>query len=177
MSKGAVLAGAAVLLIGLVVVFLRWQSAQEARDTYRRLADSLQVAVDSFEVEYAKVKVELPPLDPDDDRNFWYEEARRAQANQWMLLRDVDLKRLKKAGLADPVNQLRNDLVAHPEQIQIQGVMGGTMGFNAPEIALLNSRWVFARFEDGHIAGSCLLEYLVAPDSTIQWKVLKTTGD
>jgi hypothetical protein len=176
-SKGVVLAGVALLLIGLVVVVLQWQSAKGARDTYRLRADSLQAAVDSLEVEYARVKAEVPAPEPDGERNFWYEEARRAQANQGMLLQDVDLKRLKKAGLADPVNRLRNDLVAHPELIQTEGVMGGTMGFNAPEIALLNSRWVFARFEDGHIAGSCLLEYHVAPDSTIQWTVLKTMGN
>lgn len=177
MSKGLVNAVAVLLLIGLAIVFFRWQSAREARDSYRRLADSLQVAVDSLDVEYAKVKAELPPFEPDDERNFWYEEARRAQANQWMLLQDRELKDLKEAGLADPVNQLRNDLMAHPELIQIDGVLGGTMGFNAPEIALLSSRWVFARFEDGHIAGSCLLEYHIASDSTIQWKVLKTTGE
>lgn len=174
MSKGLVSAGVALLLIGLVVVFLQWQRAQEARDTYRRLADSLQVAVDSLEVEHVGGTAEPPP---GDDRDFWYQQARQAQANQWMLLQDRELKDLKKAGLADPVNRLRNDLVAHPELIQRPGVLGGTMGFNGPEIALLSSRWVFARFEDGHIAGSCLLEYHVAQDSTIQWKVLKTTGD
>ena len=123
------------------------------------------------------MKAELPPFEPDDERNFWYEYAQQAQANQWMLLSDWELTHLKEAGLRDPVNQLRNDLVAHPELIQIQGVMGGTMRFYAPEIALLNTRWVFARFDDGHIVGSCLLEYHVAPDGTIQWKVLETTGD
>ena len=72
MRKGVVLAGAALLLVCLVVVFFRWQSAREARDTYRRLADSLQVAVDSLDVEYARVKAELPPFESDDERNFWY---------------------------------------------------------------------------------------------------------
>jgi hypothetical protein len=145
-------------------------------DEYRRLADSLQVAVDSLNVEHAKVKAELPPSEPDGESNFWYEEARRAQANQWMLLSDHELVHLKRAGLRDPVNQLQDDLVAHPELIQIQGVMGGTMRFYASQIALLNTRWGFARFDDGHIEGTCLLEYHVAPDSTIQWKVLETTG-
>ena len=94
-----------------------------------------------------------------------------------MLLRDWDLIDLKKAGLRDPVNQLRNDLVAHPELIGIPGGLGGTMRFYAPAVALLNSRWVFARFDDGHSEGSCLLEYHVAKDGTIQWKVLKTMRD
>jgi hypothetical protein len=127
------LVGAALLLVGLVIVSYQWQSAREARDTYHRLADSLQVAVDSLDVEYARVKAELPPFEPDDERNFWYWYAQQAQANQWMLLSEWELTHLKEAGLRDPVNQLRNDLVAHPELIQIQGVMGGTMRFYAPE--------------------------------------------
>jgi len=101
---------------------------------------------------------------------LWYDEAMRARAEQAVLLTSADVDELKRDGLSDPVKQLRRDLMAHPEIIPFEGVLGGRMGFYREyEITLLNTSWVFARFDDGHIDGFCWLEYVVAPDTTIHW--------
>jgi len=83
------------------------------------------------------------------------------------------IERLQKKGLSDPVNDLRKDLMGEPELITREGVLGGTMGFYFSEgIHVLNERWVFAYFEDGHVGGAMLLRFDILPDGSIQWKVL-----
>jgi hypothetical protein len=68
--------------------------------------------------------------------------------------------------------------MAHPELIPFKGVVGGTMGFYTPEvITILSPSWVFARFDDGHVMGSCLLEYEISPDTTIHWRLIKAQMD
>ena len=79
---------------------------------------------------------------------------------------------LKQAGLSDPVHDLKADLQLHRELIPYPGVLGGTMGFYSDEdIRILGPRWVFARFEDGHIGGVMLLEYRVS-GGKITWRRL-----
>jgi hypothetical protein len=47
------------------------------------------------------------------------------------------------------------------------------MGFYSPDdIVLLNDRWVHAYFEDGHTAGSMLLEFDVREGGEIVWRPL-----
>ena len=89
------------------------------------------------------------------------------------LINDFQLKRLVKKGLKDPVNDLRNDLVKHPELIPYKGVVGGTVGFGgeADSIVLLNEKWILAVFSDGHFEGEMLLEFKVL-NNKIEWKVI-----
>ena len=94
------------------------------------------------------------------------------------LLDDFQIKSLRKLGLADPLSQIPADLMRHPELIPFKGVHGGTMGFYSSEgITVLSPSWVFARFEDGHMMGTCLLEYEISPDATIHWKLIKAQLD
>ena len=89
------------------------------------------------------------------------------------LLTPWELARLKERGLADPLNALAEDLMTHPELIPYKGVMGGKMGFySKKDIHLVTSRWVVATFEDGHVRGRMLLEYTVATEGKIYWRVL-----
>lgn len=70
--------------------------------------------------------------------------------------------------------RLKQDLVERPELIPFEGTLGGTMGFYDPEnIYVLSDKWVYARFEDGHIQGGMLLEYSLGPDGEISWQVLE----
>jgi hypothetical protein len=71
---------------------------------------------------------------------------------------------------------LRDDLVEHRELIPFPAVMGGTMFFVPQRIVILNDRWAYAEFEDGHIGGSMLLEYDV-DDGRIRWKRLAARRD
>ena len=106
------------------------------------------------------------------------QEGQQPHGEQTYLLDEFQIKTLKRRGLSDPVSQLPADLMAHPELIPFEGVVGGTMGFRTSEdITILGPSWVFARFDDGHVMGSCLLEYEISPDSTIHWKLIKAQMD
>ena len=85
-------------------------------------------------------------------------------------LYDWDIKRFKEKGLTDPVKDIIADLKKHRELIPYKGVLGGTMEFYDREIWILNNKWVFAYFEDGHIGGYLLLEYNISNDGKIEWK-------
>jgi hypothetical protein len=90
-----------------------------------------------------------------------------------LLANEVHLARLRRAGLDDPLADLRADLQARPELIPLPGRLGGRMGFYSPDdIVLLNDRWVYAYFEDGHTAGSMLLEFDVREGGGIAWRPL-----
>lgn len=74
--------------------------------------------------------------------------------------------------------RLINDLLDRPELIPFDGVLGGTMGFYTPDnIYILSARWVYARFEDGHIGGEMLLEYRIEIDGEISWNVVTAELD
>ena len=93
------------------------------------------------------------------------------------VLDDGEIWTLKHQGLADPVHDLKADLMKHPELIPFPGVEGGRMGFYSPdEIVILGGHWAFARFEDGHVGGTMLLEYKVAA-GRIVWKRLTASMD
>lgn len=70
--------------------------------------------------------------------------------------------------------RLKEDLRERPELIPFDGELGGTMGFYDPQaIRVLSERWVYARFDDGHVQGEMLLEYTVGEDADIEWEVLE----
>ena len=65
------------------------------------------------------------------------------------------------------------DLLDRSDLIPFDGVLGGTMGFYTPDnVFVLSNRWVYARFEDGHIGGEMLLEYRIDGVGGIDWTVL-----
>lgn len=81
------------------------------------------------------------------------------------------VRQLQRLGLASPAERLREDLVAQPELIPHEPVLGGRMYFLPDGIHVLNDRWVLAVFEDGHIRGQMLLHYEVAYGN-ITWQVM-----
>ncbi len=83
------------------------------------------------------------------------------------------VKDLKKMGLENPVEDLRNDLISNADLISTSAVLGGEMGFYFRDgIHILNKRWVFAYFEDGHLAGALLLRYNIDEENRIIWEVI-----
>ncbi len=88
-------------------------------------------------------------------------------------LNNRQIEDLQKKGLSDPIRDLREDLAAAPGIIGSPAVLGGTMGFYYMDgIHILNKRWVFAYFEDGHLAGAMLLSYEIGDEGEISWEVL-----
>ncbi|MBN2771783.1 MAG: hypothetical protein JXR90_13905 [Spirochaetes bacterium] len=92
--------------------------------------------------------------------------AEDQELNKWAIVN------FKKAGLDDPVKDIKADLMQHPELIPYDGVLGGRMGFYSENGIRIINDWVFAYFEDGHIGGYMVLEYKVSQGGKISWKVL-----
>lgn len=73
----------------------------------------------------------------------------------------------------NPIGAIKDELRNHKEVIPYEGVLGGTMGFYIPgNILILNDRWIYAEFEDGHIGGAILLKYEISKDSVLTWDVI-----
>jgi hypothetical protein len=82
-----------------------------------------------------------------------------------------EIERLSRNGLENPILDLKNDLMAHPELIPYEGVLGGTMGFYSENrIWVLTERWAVAEFDDGHRMGYLFLDYSVE-NGAITWTV------
>jgi hypothetical protein len=91
---------------------------------------------------------------------------------------ETDVQELKRGGLGDPIPDVVNDLVAHPEIIPGKtAFVGGRFGFyNVAGIRVLNRHWVLAPFDDGHVGGDLILQYEV-DEGKIRWKVLQSEMD
>ncbi len=89
------------------------------------------------------------------------------------VLSDIDYSYLQKKGLKEPIKEIKENLMSKPEIIGIKGIKGGKIDFyDSRNIYILNSKWVYAFFEDGHIAGSVLFEYTINKGK-IKWQVIK----
>ncbi|MDP5276600.1 hypothetical protein [Chengkuizengella axinellae] len=62
------------------------------------------------------------------------------------------------------------DLYDHPELIPFDGVFGGTMFFYKAYV--LNYKWVYAKFEDGHILGAGLYKFELDQHHNISWELV-----
>jgi hypothetical protein len=155
-----------VILVGIgTLSFLRAQSseleAEEARAEaayHQNRADSLRAVVAPTVAEHGEEpRHEGPVAGPH-------------------LIHPGELRDLQRQGLSNPISALVDDLRARPDLIGTEGVLGGTMGFRDPEgISILNDRWVFARYDDGHIMGAVLLRYAV-DRGRITWQVVEEAG-
>lgn len=108
--------------------------------------------------------------------DVWLKQQQGRSASDSLLARTsfldpLEMDELERKGLHDPVMALKGDLLAHPELIPFEPTMGGTMRFTGPAaVILLSGGFAHARFEDGHVGGTCLLEYHVRPTGEIEWK-------
>ena len=85
----------------------------------------------------------------------------------------MDIEKMKRNGLKNPVKDIISDLRQHRELIPYKGTLGGTMNFySEDQIWVLTKKWVFAYFEDGHNGGYLFLEYEVTKDGKIKWKTI-----
>lgn len=86
----------------------------------------------------------------------------------------ASIEGLKNQGIID-YKIIGEDIFTHPELIKFDGVLGGTMFFTHAYV--LNDKWVYARFEDGHIQGYGIYEFNIEEDLTITWKVIDAILD
>lgn len=166
---------------------LRWRQAESRVAATRAWT---QFVVDSLGTT---LRLPHPPEGPGGrDSIYWQWVATGAQlqsrrwqqnvdywiGNRGMMLELSDIEALRLQGLQDPVHQLRDSLIAHPEVIPFPGSQGATMAFrDLDQIVLLGAPYVFAAFADGHSGGSMLLEYEVVPGPRVVWKQLWAAMD
>jgi hypothetical protein len=106
--------------------------------------------------------------------------AMRAQGGgaPGVFLSSDEIAALRRAGLTDPVNQLRSDLGAHGSLVPVKGLLGGKMGYYDPDgVVLLPGGYAYAPAEDGHILVHTLLRYDVDPGGKIRWKLIDAKRD
>ena len=72
------------------------------------------------------------------------------------------------------VEALLNTLKDHHDLIKVDGILGGTMRWWPENSILINEKYAFGYFEDGHILGYALLEYSFDENDIPVWKVLQT---
>lgn len=82
----------------------------------------------------------------------------------------TDIARLQKRGLNNPEADLKSDLIEKQDVLLPKGSVGGTMAIR--EVKILNDRYAYAYFEDGHNGGYMLLLFSIEPTKRIAWKVL-----
>jgi hypothetical protein len=156
-----------LFVIVSVILFIQYQDQTKKLDEALATITDLSERVDFLEEERTTVPETLP-------------QPRREESvpREISPLSQFETRLLRSRGLNDPVNDITNDLLRRTDLISEEGVLGGTMGFYSPDnIRILNSRWVFAYFEDGHVRGSMLLQYDVEQGGRIHWKVLDTFMD
>lgn len=98
------------------------------------------------------------------------------QLNNSFTVPDYVLTGLNTHGYAD-AKQFLETLSTQNDLIPIKGVLGGTMKWWPSYSVVLNEKYVFGYFEDGHILGYALLEYAFDQNNTLTWKIIDVFTD
>ncbi|MBN2899321.1 MAG: hypothetical protein JXO44_11155 [Clostridia bacterium] len=91
--------------------------------------------------------------------------------NNTLTLDELSKQRLKAMGYED-YSLILNDLNHHNNLIPFEGVLGGSMAWRPENAVLLNDKWVYATFDDGHIDGTALLTFKIDNNKTISWEIV-----
>lgn len=140
----------AVLLAAVVIVAARGREAASARER--------------LEAERARLGAEVERL------RRTGEPAGALPAEEADVLPPDVISHLERHGTTPEA--VIADLVRHPELIETEGVLGGSMHFVPSETRILTSSWVLATYEDGHVLGRMLLAYNLTSDG-ITWEVIR----
>lgn len=147
-----------LILTIIVIVFLLRKD-----DELTKLQARYDSAVKKYESENDELKKQLTDL------NLLTRNTNQS-LNENQTLSDWAIEKFKAKGLSDPVRDIISDLLKHPQLIPYEGILGGTMRFYENESRILNNKWVYAYFEDGHYSGYMLLEYDVTDNGKISWE-------
>ena len=91
--------------------------------------------------------------------------------NNIVTLDEVSKLKLKALGYED-YTLILNDLNKQNSLIPYEGVLGGSMAWRPENSFLLNHKWVYATFDDGHIDGGALLTFRVDKNKSLKWEVI-----
>lgn len=151
-----------IILFVVISALMYWNLRMRAKINYyqqNEVADGQQM--DSLVSRYDSLLVVVERL----------ESSNQIQGETDLLSR-IEINKLQRMGLRDPVNTIKEDLLKNSDLIPYEGSLGGTMDFYSREnIAILNEKWVLAYFEDGHNAGEAILEFSFS-NGELKWNVL-----
>lgn len=160
--------------------FIRMQSAERRLEETRSWTQSV---LDSLA---RSIETPPPPVgDEGRDSVYWQwvalgarmdarrfqNQLREARERRRDLLSATDLAALRDQGLADPVRQLRDSLLAHPELVRFREKDGGTMTIARDQVVLLERPLLFAGFGNGQVQGNALFAYR-AEEGRVRWRRL-----
>ncbi len=151
-----VLAGLLVVLG--VIMYLSQQNLRELEENLENCREEVRQLEDQL-----------------DDQAHLHEEEQTGNGNfvAFQPFTDYDLRQFERININEPVSFLRDRLQERPDLIPTEGVLGGTMNFYDREaIHVLNDKWMFATFEDGHIMGQLILSYDVGEDHEPEFEIL-----
>lgn len=147
-----------ILVVLLVIIYLSVQNMQELQGQLDNCHQEVRQLEDQLDEQAAK----LQHRDEEDDNLVSFKP-----------FSDYELRRFAEKQITEPISFLRDRLQDRPDLIPTEAVLGGTMNFYDREaIHVLNDKWVFATFEDGHIMGQILLGYDIDADLEIEWGVI-----
>lgn len=91
--------------------------------------------------------------------------------NNSVTLDEISKQKLRKSGYED-YTLILDDLNHQNKLIPFKGVLGGSMAWRPENSFLLNHKWVYASFDDGHIDGAALLAFKIDNKKVIKWEVI-----
>lgn len=142
-----------ILTVVFLILFLRANNAlEQLKNEYDNSNENYKKEIDTLKIQNRELS-----------------RVSKSNLPNNISLYTYDIERLKAKGLYDPVKEIISDLTDKPELIPYKGVLGGTMRFYQSETWVLNNKWVYTYFEDGHIGGYMLLEYDVSGNGEITW--------
>lgn len=160
----------AALFLFLALYFYFQKNEAESR---LAMADEEVAEIEGELQEQAEVADSLEDMMPPADTMNLVPPGGAAFVDELGTLSESDIQRLQQKGLESPEVELKNDLNQKQRQlIPTDGVLGGTMAIRDSRI--LNDRYAFAYYEDGHTGGYLVLKYEVR-DGNITWKVLDSS--
>jgi len=86
-------------------------------------------------------------------------------------LQSWDIKRFQKKGLTNPEDDILDNLTKQAQLIKFEPQPGVSWRFDKNETIILSNRWIFTKFDEGHMLGSMLLKYNV-DNGSITWEVI-----
>jgi hypothetical protein len=86
-------------------------------------------------------------------------------------LQSWDIKRFQKKGLMNPEEDILDNLSKQTRLIKFEPQPSVAWRFDKNETIILSNRWIFTKFDEGHMLGSMLLKYNV-DNGSITWEVI-----
>ncbi|MCU9614344.1 hypothetical protein OEV98_12430 [Caldibacillus lycopersici] len=79
---------------------------------------------------------------------------------------------LQDLGYSGTSEDIKEEVINHPELIPYDGVLGGTMQFDENRIFVISHEYVYAEFSDGHMMGYLILHYSIENGEATNWQIV-----